>query len=498
MKKVATLIFALALWFSAAAQQPGNTVTVAVGVDATAFDPWLSTNTTDKHVVSHVFDTLLKRNANMEVVPNLATSYEVVSDTVWHFTLRNDVLFTDGTKLTAADVAYTLAHLRTEELRAPSIAQFDLISEVEVLDDYSFNIVTTEPFPALPAVLSEFWIVPEHHTDAVGTLELGRNPVGSGPYELVEWVRDSHMLLKANENWWNGAPAIEYVQFRVVPEQNARIAQIQTGEADIVAQIPVESLAMIERSGRASVKEATGPRSYFVGFDTTRDGPLQDPLVRQALNYAVNVDEIIQVVFDGRGVELATIVTPEQFGFHEELEPFGYDPERARELLAEAGYPDGLTFSMEAPIARYPKDSEIAQVIAGQLGAVGVTVNLDIVEWGTYVGQFGRGETPDLYFLGWSIPTFDPDALLTPLLLSGYPYSRFSDETLTEHIREARSQVDPEQRAALYHHIQEQLQELAPMVFLFQLNEIYGVSNRIDWEPRADERIYLWETSFVE
>ena len=498
MKKVVGLILTLALWFGAAAQSPSNTVTVAVGVDATAFDPWLSTNTTDKHVVSHVFDTLLKRNADMEVVPNLAISYEATSDTVWHFTLRDDVYFTDGEHLTAADVAYTLAHLRAEELRAPSIAQFDLITEVEVLGDYSFNIVTEEPFPALPAVLSEFWIVPQHHTEAVGTLELSRNPVGSGPYKLVDWVRDSHMLLQANEDWWNGKPAVEFVEFRVVPEQNARIAQIQTGEADIVAQIPVESLAMIERSGRASVKEATGPRSYFVGFDTTRDGPLQDPLVRQALNYAVNVEEIIDVVFDGRGVELATIVTPEQFGFHDGLAPLGYDPERAQELLAEAGYPDGLTFSMEAPIARYPKDSEIAQVIAGQLSAVGVTVNLDIVEWGTYVGQFGRGETPDLYFLGWSIPTFDPDALLTPLLLSGYPYSRFSDDVLSEQIREARSLVNPEERAALYHEIQEGMQELAPMVFLFQLNEIYGVSNRINWEPRADERIYLWETSFTE
>lgn len=496
MKHVFGFILALALWFGAAAQSPSNTVTVAVGVDATAFDPWLSTNTTDKHVVSHVFDTVLKRNADMEVVPNLATSYEAVSDTVWQFTLRDDVFFTDGEPLTARDVAYTVAHLRTEELRAPSIAQFDLISEVEVLDDYTFNIVTKQPFPALPAVLSEFWIVPEHHTKAIGALELGRNPVGSGPYQLVEWVRDSHMLLQANPDWWGGAPAVEFVEFRVVPEQNARIAQIQTGEADIVAQIPVESLAMIERSGRASVKEATGPRSYFVGFDTTREGPLQNPLVRQALNYAVNVEEILAIVFDGRGVELATIVTPEQFGFNDALDPYGYDPEKARELLAEAGYQNGLTLSMEAPIARYPKDSEIAQVIAGQLQAAGVTVNLEIIEWGTYVGQFGRGEAPDLYYLGWSIPTFDPDALLTPLLLSGYPYSRYSEAGLGEQIAEARSIVDPEVRAALYHEIQESIFEQAPMIFLFQLNEIYGVSDRIDWEPRADERIYLWETNF--
>lgn len=498
MKRILGFTITLLLWVAASAQVPSNTVTIAVGVDATALDPWLSTNITDKHVVSHLFDTLLKRDADMQVVPNLATSYTTLSDTTWEFTLRDDVFFTDGTQLTTADVVYTFKHLRNEELRAPSIAQFESITEIRVVDDYTFEVATTEPFPALPAVFSEFWIVPEGHTEQVGTLQLGRSPVGSGPYVLVEWVRDSHILMQANAEWWDSTPAVEFIEFRIVPEQNARIAQIQTGEADIVAQIPVESLAMIERSGRASVKEATGPRSYFVGFDTTRDGPLQDPVVRQALNYAVNVQEIIDIVFDGRGVELATIVTPEQFGFNEGLAPYGYDPERARELLAEAGYADGLTLSMEAPIARYPKDSEIAQVIAGQLGEIGVTVNLEIIEWGTYVGQFGRGETPDLYFLGWSIPTFDPDALLTPLLLSGYPYSRFSDDALAEKIHAARSMVDAEARAELYHEIQADMFELAPMVFLFQLNEIYGVSKRIDWEPRADERIYLWDTGFVE
>jgi peptide/nickel transport system substrate-binding protein len=492
MKKPVVLFLAI-LCALALAQPRSETAVVAVSVDATALDPWLSTNITDKNVVSHLYDTLLMRDQDMAIQPNVATSFEAVDDDTWEFQLRDDIFFSNGEALTAEDVRFTFEHFRAPELNAPSIAQFNLIESVEVVDPTTVRIHTSEPFPALPAVLTEFWIVPDEYTTENGLESLVRAPVGSGPYLLEDWTRDGRILLSANEDWWAGVPAIPFVEFRVVPDQNARIAQVQTGEADLVAQVPTEALALLQRSQRARAMEASGPRAYFLGLNQRLDTPLRDERVRQAINLAIDVEQIVDVIFEGRGRPLATLLTPEQFGFDPTVEPYGYDPEQAVELLAEAGYANGFVVDMEAPTARYPKDAEVAQIVASQLSLVGITVNLDIQEWGGYVGQFRNEDGPPIYLLGWSIPTFDPDAILTPLLTEGATYSRFVDSELAEMIERARSTVDDSARAQLYSAVQQRMKELAPMAFLYQLNELYGVSERLEWQPRADERIYLWE-----
>lgn len=487
----------LMAWGLAVAQNPRNqTAVVAVSVDAISMDPWLSTNITDKNVVSHLYDTLLTRDTDMRIRPNVAVSYVAVSDTVWEFKLRRDVKFTNGDPLTARDVQFTFEHFRNPELKAPSIAQFELIESVQVVDDYTVRFRTSKPFPALPAVMTEFWIVPRRYTEQAGLLGLSQKPIGSGPYMLVDWVRDSRILLRANSSWWRGDPKIPYVEFKIVPDQNTRIAQAQTGEADLVAGIPAEAIRLLQSSGRVDVLQETSPRAYFISLNTQVDSPLKNQKVRQALNYAINVEEILAAVFDNKGRRLATLLTPEQFGFDPKVSPYPYDPNRARTLLTEAGYPNGFSISMEAPRNRYPKDAEVAQIIVAQLGRVGVRVNLAIKEWGDYIGQFRNKVGPAMFLLGWSIPTFDPDAILTPLLTKGTVYGRFADPALEGNIERARSTVDEAKREAIYFEIQKQMKDLAPMIFLYQLQESYAVSKRLAWKPRADERIYLWEATF--
>ena len=496
MRGIVSFLLVALLGVALAAGPREQTAVVAVNIDSSSMNPWLSTTITDKNVVTHLYDTLLMRDADMAIRPHVATSFEALDDTAWAFVLRDDITFTNGERLTAHSVKYTIDHFRDPALNAPSIAQFRLIERVEVVDDYTLHIITSEPFPALPAIMTEFWIVPEGHTSEVGGQGLSTDPVGSGPYTLAEWIRDERVVLEANPDYWNGVPEVPYVEFRVVPDQNTRIAQAQTGEADIVAQIPAEAVPLLERSGRVNIVEAPGPRAYFITLNTRLDTPLRDQRVRQALNYAVNVEEIIAFIYDGKGNPLATLLTPEQFGYDGSLEPYGYDPERARELLAEAGYPNGFTIKMEAPNARYPKDVEVAQAIASQLAAIGVTVELSILEWGTYIGQFREQVGPPMFLLGWSIPTFDPDSILSPLLTTGNTYDRFEDAQLQALIERARSTVDADERAAIYAEVQQLMKELAPMIFLFQLQELYAVSQRLNWQPRADERIYLWDASY--
>lgn len=498
MRNIVTLLATLLFSMTLAVGPREQTVVLAVNVDSGSMNPWLSTTSTDKNVVTHIYDTLLMRDETMTIQPHVATSYEPIDGTTWEFVLRDDITFTNGERLTAHSVKYTVDHFRDPELNAPSIAQFGLIESVEVIDDYTMRIVTSEPFPALPAIMTEFWIIPEGHTTEVTGQGLSTNPIGSGPYMLAEWVRDERVVLEANPNYWNGVPEVPYVEFRVVPDQNTRIAQAQTGEADIVAQIPTEALALLESSGRVNIEQAPGPRAYFITLNTRLDTPLQDQRVRQALNYAINVEEIIAFIFDGKGSPLATLMTPEQFGYDASIEPYGYDPERARELLAEAGYPDGFTISMQAPTARYPKDVEVAQTIASQLAEVGINVDLSILEWGTYIGQFRTEEGPPMFLLGWSIPTFDPDSILTPLLTTGNTYDRFENQELQALIERARSTIDADERTQIYSEVQQTMKDLAPMVFLYQLEELYAISQRLNWQPRADERIYLWDASFNE
>ncbi|MBA3891921.1 MAG: hypothetical protein H0X64_15470 [Gemmatimonadaceae bacterium] len=490
------LTLAVMLLGLALAQGPREeTVVVAVNIDSSSMNPWLSTTITDKNVVTHIYDTLLLRDEAMTIQPHVAASYEPIDDLTWEFVLRDDVYFTNGEQLTAHSVAFTVEHFRDPSLNAPSIAQFALIDRVEVVDDLTLRIVTTAPFPALPAIMTEFWIIPEGHTTAVGGQGLSTNPVGSGPYMLAEWARDERVVLEANPDHWNGTPPIRFAEFRVVPDQNTRIAQAQTGEADIVAQVPTEALELLERSGRVRIAEAPGPRAYFMTLNTRHDTPLRDQRVRQAINYAIDVEEIIEFIFDGRGNTLATLLTPEQFGYDASIEPYGYDPERARELLAEAGYADGFSIVMQGPTSRYPKDVEVSQTIAAQLGRVGIDVDLSIIEWGTYIGQFRAEDGPPMFLLGWSIPTFDPDSILTPLLTTGNTYDRFDDPDLQALIAQARSTVDADDRAEVYSDVQALMLDLAPMVYLYQLNELYVISNRIDWQPRADERLYMWTAS---
>lgn len=481
---------------SPAAQEPATSkeIVVAVGVDATSMDPAMSTNITDKHVATAIFDTLLIRDNDMTVQPNVAVRWEAVDPLTWEFELRPGITFTNGEPLNAEAVKFTIDRILDPDFNAPSFAQFTAIERVDVIDELTVHIVTSEPYPVLPAVMAELWIVPPGYVQEVGKEAFGQQPIGSGPFKLVDWVRDEHIILEANPDYWNGAPNLSRVTFKPVPEQGARITMLQAGDAHIVAGIPPYMVAQLESHPDIRIATAPGARSYFVGINTLADSPLKDPKVRQALNYAVDVETIIDTTLEGYGQRLASLLTPRQVGFDPDLEAYPYDPDRARQLLAEAGYPDGFTVRFEAPNGRYPMDREVAQTIAGQLEQIGLDVDLQVMEWGTYVNQFREKpeeEMAPLYFLGWSIPTFDADAILFALARPGQTYSRYHNPEVADLLLEARYEIDAERRVQLYHEALAIMREDAPFIWLYQMDDIYGIRADVDWEPRSDERIYL-------
>jgi peptide/nickel transport system substrate-binding protein len=477
----------------------GKEIVVAVGVDATSLDPPISTNITDKNVTSAVYDTLLYRNADMKLEPWLATSWRLVDDLTWEFKLRQGIRFHDGEPFNAEAVKFSLERILDPNLGARSFAQYTALSRVDIVDPYTVRVITKEPYPIVPVVMAETWIVPPKYTREKGKEVLARQPVGTGPFRFKEWSRASSITVEANREYWHGPPKVDQVTFKVVPEIGARVALLKTGGADIISAVPPHLVKTLEDDPNVRVARAEGARAYFIGMNTFNKGPLQDKRVRQALNMGVNAELILDTIFNKGGKRLATLLTPRHFGNDPSIKPYPYDPAKAKAMLAQAGYAKGLTLEMDTPDGRYPLDKEAAMAIAGQLGEIGVQVNVKVKEWGNYVDQFKKSKDlpVHLYYMGWSIPTFDADAILYALATPN-TYCRYVDDEVAKQLTQARSTMNPSQRAALYHRALRTMREDAPMVFLYALDDLYGVRKRVNWEPRSDERILLHEASIKE
>jgi peptide/nickel transport system substrate-binding protein len=275
------------------------------------------------------------------------------------------------------------------------------------------------------------------------------------------------------------------------------VSALQAGEADLIVQVPPSLAPVLEAASGVDLAAVQGARSIYVGINVTGGSEaLDDPRVRRALNLAVDVPGIIDGILGGRATPTTTFLTEVDFGYDASVEPFGYDPEAARELLAEAGYADGgPTLVLQSPNGRYVGDAQVAQAIAEQLSQVGVDVQLEIREYGAYVGDLFSGNAPDLYLIGWGNAPLDADFILYPLLRTGELLSYYADPELDALLDAARSTVDRDERADLYDQALQRIQDQAPAIFLYKAQDLYGVSERLAWTPRTDERIWLYDAT---
>ncbi|MDZ7799302.1 MAG: ABC transporter substrate-binding protein [Trueperaceae bacterium] len=473
----------------AAAQQP---VVVMQSADASTLDPTMNRETSTFNAVINVFDALIHKEADGSYTPALATDWRAESDTVWTFDLREDVTFHDGTSFGPEDVVFTIQRILDEETESPIAGGFDFIESVEATGDHGVRITTTAPTPLAEHYLSELMIVPSDTFQEMGEDAFAEAPVGTGPFEVENWRRDVELRMRAFEHYWRGAPDIEELVFRPVPEATTRFASLSAGEADLINQVPPNLAESVASTRNASLEAVDGARVIYVGINTVSANPaLQDPRVRRALNLAVDVGGIIEGIFGGRATPTTAMLTELDFGFNPELEPYGHDPEAARELLAEAGASD-LPLTLEAPNGRYVNDVQVAQAVAEQLQQAGVDVTLDVREYGAYVGDLFSGAAPDLYLIGWGNAPQDADFVYYSLLYTDELLSYFSDETLDRALDRGRSTVDREARLEAYRTATERIHELAPVIELYKPQDLYGVSDRLDWTPRTDERIWLY------
>ena len=481
------------------ASAPGSdstTLIVAQSVDAASLDPIQSTSIPNMNFSNNIYNGLTERNSNLEIVPSLATEWKALDDTTWEFILRKGVTFHNGEAFNADAVVYSWKRIFAEGSKSPQQSWFDTISDIEVIDDSTIHIKTSSPDPVLPARMTMLFIVPPKYVQQVGDEKFGLEPVGTGPYKVVEWVKNDHVAFEANKDYWNGEPEFKKVVFRVIPEAQSRVYALLAGEADVISGVTPDQVASIESNKGTSVGKIPSTRVMWAQFVCDKDGsPFKDKRVRQAINYAVNVDEIIKYVMQGNAQRTATVLSPYIFGYDESVKPYEYNPEKAKQLLTEAGYDAShvLEVTFDSPNGRYVLDKEVTQAIASQLSEVGIKVNLNLLEWGTYSSMFNTHKTNNMWYLGWSLPAMDPDSWLYPLLHTGESLANWGNPEYDAIVEAARREMDTNKRAALYSQAQTMLKDEAPMLFLFQLIDLYGISDRVSWTPRADESLRFSE-----
>lgn len=474
-----------------------DTIVIVQGVDPTTMDPHNHMETPAWNVHIQLYDSLLQRTPDIKRENLLAESYRIVNDRTWEFKIKKGVKFHNGEDLTAENFKFTFERMSDPKLKLRQTVFQGIIEKVEVLDDYTFRIHTKDPYPVMDAMLCIYGQpLPIKYFKEKGPTHFALNPVGTGPYKFVRWVKDDYILLEANDKYFRGAPKIKKIMFRPIPEATTRVAALQTQEADIITNIPPHLMKLMDWKGRSFVSKVPSVRVIFIAFDTTKGGPAGDRKVRQAIAMGIDMKTNIKKVLEGNGVLLVSPLTDKHFGFDPAVKPYDYNPEMAKKLLAEAGYAKGFDFTINSPNGRYLNDKEMAEACAGDLRKIGINATVKTHEWGTYMDRMYSHNNPPAYLLGWGNTSFDADFSIAPLMRTGKVLSNVSFPKLDALIDQGISTMDPKKRQKIYSDTVKLIHEEVPWAWTYQQVDIYGVNERVNWKARTDERLVVYDMSF--
>ncbi len=484
---------------AAVSEEGEKILVVAIGADATGLDPESVMNNESGFIMAPIFDGLTKyKKGTSEPGPGLAESWEISEDgTEYTFHLRQGVKFHDGTDFNADAALAELDRVTNEgnpyyiynQEGIHSFADFTwgLVTATEKIDDYTIKVTLSEPHAPFLASIAMVWsgIVSPASVQENG-YEIAFTPIGTGPFKFVEWVRNDHITLEANKDYWGGAPKIDKLIFRIVPESSVRLLKLEQGEVQILADVNPDDYQRITDNPDLTLLEQPGltVNGLTMPFDTE---PFSDVRVRQALNYAVNKDEMNEFLYKNAAVTAATGMPPILMGYPEDLSPYPYDPEKAKELLAEAGYPDGFSFKLltyENPRGYNPVGIKMAVAIQEYLADVGVDLELETLEWGAFLATRRSADNHDMGMVGWSGDNGDPDNFLYEMFsTNNIPVgntAHYSNADLDAILTEARTVSDPAERAALYEQASIIIHDDAPWLFVNHTLQVRATSDNVE------------------
>jgi peptide/nickel transport system substrate-binding protein len=486
MKRLVLGLFALlALGWGlsgTATAAPKGTLTIGIPTDVNTLDPTMSPEVNSLNVAFSTMEPLLRMDAQGNLKPLLAESWEVVDNTTYVFRLRKNVKFHNGEPFNGKAVEYSWK--RAIEKHRANRTAFLRISKIEHVDDYTIRVSTEKPDPVflkLMATVSAAIFAPKATAeggDEAATLK----PIGTGPFILSSWVKGEHVTFKANPNYYlPDVPKVETLVWRAIPEAAARVAALQTGQIDIALRIPPHQVGLLERDGNLKVSSALSTRTYYIAFNNLTTGkgtPIMDARVRQAMNHGVDLQAIIRSVYNGQAQRVNSLIGNVQFGYDSTLPPMPYDLAKAKQLLAEAGVPNGFKIGMACPSGAYANDKEACQAIAGSLGKLGIEVDLQIMESNRFWDLEAKKQLPPLFFDGVGDRLQDPSTQLRITTPSSV-FTAWEKKEMTELIDQAGNTVDQEQRKKLYAKLARDMQADPPYLFLWQVKNFEGVRKRV-------------------
>ncbi len=469
----------------------GASITIALGSEPTSLDPHLVDDGGERAVNDNVYETLLARTPDGELVPGLATELPTqIDDTTWQFTLREGVTFHNGEPFNAESVVASVERMirLIDEGVTDNDGFYSVITGAEAVDDVTVNITTDGPDGVLPSRMYWLKMIPASAADAD---DLSDSVVGTGPYVFEDWTRGESVTLSANADYWNGAPSVTDVDYVFVTESGSRFAGLLSGDYDLITNLSPADVGQAPK-----VATAQGQEHPMIILDAD-EGITADPAVRQALNMAVDKDAIADNLFGGYAVvDPCQILSPSILGFNPDLEAYPYDPEQAAAMLEEAGVAGETITLVGESSGRWLLDAELVQAVAGYWEDAGLTVDLQLPEFGEYLDVlFDRDSRADAIFVSSSNDILDADRQLSTYYQAGGIGSSNSDETLSALIDEGRSTLDDAGREAAYNEAVSIACDEAYFVFLINNQDVYGTSEALEWTPRVDSKLLVSEMS---
>ncbi|GAB5447508.1 MAG: ABC transporter substrate-binding protein [Gymnodinialimonas sp.] len=491
--------------------QADDTIVVGLSADITTLDPAPISSRDNSNIARHLFGTLFTMDGDGVAQPDLANNLEITEDGLGYiYTLNEGLTCHDGEALTAEDAAYSFNRAADPENAFTGNTPGFVFSSIdfqsaEALDELRVQVNIGAPNPIAFGLIAEVMIHCMDSYEAMTLDEAASNPIGSGPYRLTEWRRGSEVRMEAVEGADVG---VQNIIWRIIPEASTRSAELMAGNVDIITNVAPDQMDVINASGVAEVNPIQGTRRMYVGFnlsETMAQEPggdaIQDPAVRRALQYAVNVPAICSQLLNFECERMTGIVNPPNA--NQSLEPYPYDPEEAERLLDEAGWPrgdDGIRFSIafQAGQGRYLNDANVVQAIAQMLGDVGLDVDLQIMEWSSvYIPIIRERNAGPLYFIGSGGALWSPLYDMTDLAAvdSGTNYTHWDDPRWFDRWADIAAAETEEETRQIVDEMLQVFYDDGPWLHLYFQPDFYGVSNRVNWTPRPDEKVYLFDAT---
>ncbi len=497
------------------AVKPANARDISIGLQAaiTSMDPHYHNIGPNNSTLRHIFEPLVATDENQKLAPGLAISWKAIDDTTWEFKLRKNVRFHDGSPFTAEDVAFTLKRVPNVPNSPSSFATFTKpIVDVKVVDPHTIIFKTASPHPLLPSDLSAVGIVSKAVGEKATTDDYnsGKATIGTGAYKFVEYVANQRIVVKANYGYWGGEEPWDKVTFKMLTSPAARVAALLSGDVEMIETVPTADIAKLEKDAKFSLPNKVSNRVIYVHLNQHQDkaplfltdkagkpldkNPLKDVRVRKALSMAINRDAIVSKVMEGRAVAASQLLADNFFGTSKKLKPTKFDPEGAKKLLADAGYPNGFAMTIHGPNNRYINDAAIAQTIAQFYSRIGIDAKVDTMPSSVYFTRATKLEFSYMV-LGWGTESGEQGSALRSLLatydtakgMGVTNRGRYSNAAFDKALGDALVTMDDKKREGMIQGAAEMVMEDVGLIPLHYEVSTWATTRKLKYSPRTDQ-----------